>query len=100
MCTYRCVKCGGTWTVDEAGSVNNSHGLCPMCAKERLIPVFRKQQQKEGNPDCFGKSSGYCDQENCTFHPLCTSTNPQPVHIVQLNERLKSREAKLLPAYY
>jgi len=100
MCTFRCVKCGNTWEVKEAGCVSNSHGLCPTCAKEEFIPVFRKQQRKEGNPDCYAKSNGFCDQPHCTFFPLCTSTNPQPVHIYQLNERLRDREAKLMPAYH
>ena len=48
-----------------------SHGLCAPCLKEALVPIYRKRQRAEGNPDCFGKSSGYCDQFGCDKYTLC-----------------------------
>ena len=48
-----------------------SHGLCPYCAKERLTPLYRKRQKKEGHFECFGTATSYCDQDHCSFRELC-----------------------------
>ena len=33
--------------------------------------LIRSIQRAEGNFDCFGSASGYCDQTGCTWRPLC-----------------------------
>lgn len=94
MCTYRCVKCGNTWEIDDGKSVDNSHGLCPPCAKEETIPLFRKRQLREGNFDCFGKAAEYCDQLACLYRELCLAPIPGPHEIeaiyVKLNRKAKT----------
>lgn len=71
--TYQCINCKVYWT-DEKGETDDvSHGLCVKCAKNKLIPYFRKKQLEEGNFDCFAKSKGYCDQQDCFYRKLCLS---------------------------
>ncbi len=33
--------------------------------------LIRAIQRAEGNFDCFGRASDFCDQETCLFRPLC-----------------------------
>lgn len=33
--------------------------------------LIRTVQKKEGNFDCFGKASNYCDQSNCCWREDC-----------------------------
>ncbi|MFH0810048.1 MAG: SAP domain-containing protein [Pseudomonadota bacterium] len=33
--------------------------------------LIRGIQRAEGNFDCFGSASDYCDQDECTFRVLC-----------------------------
>lgn len=33
--------------------------------------IIRAVQRAEGNFDCFGTSSGYCDQTNCLWRNDC-----------------------------
>lgn len=33
--------------------------------------LIREIQRKEGNFDCFGRASTYCDQTHCAFRALC-----------------------------
>lgn len=87
MCIFRCIECGEFWYVDGT-SVDNSHGLCPPCAKKILTQLFRKRQLKEGNFDCFGKSQGFCDQSNCLYRELCLSHFPGPREIEIVYSRL------------
>ncbi len=69
---YQCIKCQETWENGKPTSDGYySHGLCAPCLKDALIPLYRKRQAREGNFDCFGKSSGFCDQTNCTYRQLC-----------------------------
>jgi len=37
----------------------------------RKPEVIRAIQRKEGNFDCFGTASSYCDQEKCLFRDGC-----------------------------
>jgi hypothetical protein len=32
---------------------------------------IRSIQHIEGNPDCFGKSDGYCDRKDCIWREYC-----------------------------
>gem|GEM_PF-1375501 len=49
-----------------------SHGACDFCTREQLKKFYRKAQQQEGNPDCFGKANdGYCDQFGCKYRRWC-----------------------------
>jgi hypothetical protein len=53
--------------------------------------VFRRQQLKEGNPDCYLRSFGNCQRYWCTFHPVCTVDDPGPEHLQELQTRLLAR---------
>ena len=33
--------------------------------------IIRSVQRAEGNFDCFGSATSYCDQEDCCFRALC-----------------------------
>ncbi len=33
--------------------------------------LIRSIQRAEGNFDCFGSATDYCDQWGCAFRPLC-----------------------------
>ncbi len=68
---YQCIRCLGTWGMGQPELDGYSHGLCARCLKEALIPLYRKRQSQEGNFDCFGKSSGYCDQSACKYRGIC-----------------------------
>jgi hypothetical protein len=37
----------------------------------RKPELIRAIQLAEGNFDCFGRASGYCDQVNCLFRKDC-----------------------------
>jgi hypothetical protein len=68
---YQCIKCGKTWGEGQPESDGFSHGLCLVCLKDALTPLYRKRQSEEGNFDCFGKSDGYCDQAACKYRKIC-----------------------------
>ncbi|MFH1076172.1 MAG: hypothetical protein V1753_04925 [Pseudomonadota bacterium] len=68
--TYQCVKCKMIWIKGEESELY-SHGLCKECAKMLLIPTIRRKQADEGNFDCFGKATSYCDQPSCKYKDLC-----------------------------
>ena len=36
-----------------------------------LTALIRSIQRAEGNPDCFGRSHGDCDQLNCEWRQYC-----------------------------
>jgi hypothetical protein len=36
-----------------------------------LKRLIRSIQHIEGNPDCFGKADGNCDQEDCSWREYC-----------------------------
>ena len=36
-----------------------------------LTELVRSIQRSEGNPDCFRRSVGNCDQVDCTWRSLC-----------------------------
>jgi len=33
--------------------------------------LIRSIQRAEGNPDCFGRAGGHCDQLGCAWRPHC-----------------------------
>ncbi len=71
---YQCIKCGKSWGEGQPEFDGYSHGLCLVCLKDALTPLYRKRQSQEGNFDCFGKSSGYCDQHSCKYRSICMET--------------------------
>jgi len=103
---FGCVGCGTIWTKTccvpqefledinkllltvkdlERLSVNDvSHGLCRMCLREGLINVRRKRQNRERNPDCFGKATHYCDQFLCEFRNECLIEEDEKRAVEQL----------------
>jgi hypothetical protein len=68
---YQCIRCFKTWGEASGDDPFFSHGLCAACLKEALIPLYRKRQTEEGNFDCFGKASGFCDQQACKYRTVC-----------------------------
>ncbi|MFA6171856.1 MAG: hypothetical protein WC715_05420 [Patescibacteria group bacterium] len=51
-----------------------SHGHCDECSAVIRQRVRRIVQQKEGNPDCYGKRTPpayFCDQAGCIHKDLC-----------------------------
>ncbi|MGA2404472.1 MAG: hypothetical protein ABSG91_22675 [Syntrophobacteraceae bacterium] len=68
---YQCIRCHKTWGSGRPELDGYSHGLCAECLKEALAPLYRKRQAQEGNFDCFGKASGYCDQPACKYRQIC-----------------------------
>lgn len=93
---YQCIKCGVIWEKPGLDGEGYSHGLCPGCLRETIMPLFRKRQRAEGNFDCYGKAwNGYCDQMNCIYYPLCTNHKPSEDDIKEFKKRLASqRQAK------
>lgn len=72
MTAYICISCKKTWSIDN-GDMKSiaSGGLCKSCLKESLASLYRKRQLEEGNFDCFGKATDYCDQLQCKYRDLC-----------------------------
>ena len=68
---FQCIKCLMTWGDGQPEVDGYSHGLCASCLKDALTPLYRKRQAREGNFDCFGKSSGFCDQYDCKYRHVC-----------------------------
>ena len=68
---YQCIRCCVTWGEGDPERDGYSHGLCRICVKEALAPLYRRRQIEEGNFDCFARSAGYCDQSACKYRVLC-----------------------------
>lgn len=68
---FQCIKCHVTWGEGNPELDGYSHGLCLVCVKEALAPLYRRRQIEEGNFDCFARSSGYCDQAACKYREIC-----------------------------
>jgi hypothetical protein len=90
---YRCIwqGCDKIWGKPESGVSGYSHGLCSVHARLAFESTFRRLQIKEGNPDCYLRCFGNCDQHWCTFHPICVAENPGPEEMEKLRIRLKAR---------
>lgn len=49
-----------------------SHGMCKLCFRDRIMPLWKKRQKKESPFDCFGTAvNGYCDQVACVYRDTC-----------------------------
>lgn len=92
---YQCIACKEFWCDDDReedeiinelkGEDYFSHGLCPHCAKEQLTPLYRRRQRKEGNFECFGTASGFCDRDDCCFKEMCLNNeNPRYLDKVKI----------------
>lgn len=68
---YQCFRCRATWGEGEPELEGYSHGLCARCLKDALTPLYRKRQLQEGNFDCFGRASVFCDQYACKYRQTC-----------------------------
>jgi len=90
---YKCIwhGCDKVWGEPEPGVSGYSHGLCSPHARLAFASAFRKQQIREGNPDCYLRCFGYCDRNWCTFHPICPIENPGPENMEELKLRLEKR---------
>jgi hypothetical protein len=90
---YKCIwpGCDKVWGEPEPGVSGYSYRLCPAHARLSLAPAFRKHQIREGNPDCYLRCFGDCDQHWCTFHPIWPIENPGPENMAELKLRLEAR---------
>lgn len=70
---YQCIRCKTIWGEGEEEEFF-SHGLCKECARKLLMHTVRKRQRREGNFDCFGKATDYCDQLDCKYRDVCLQT--------------------------
>ncbi len=70
---YQCIRCLVTWGEGDPEQDGYSHGLCSLCLRDALTPIYRKRQLSEGNFDCFGKAFDYCDQCLCKYREVCLS---------------------------
>lgn len=68
----------------KAFDLKVSHGFCKMCAREQLIPVSRKRQEKEGYYPCFGTAVDGCCSESglngsrrCKYYNACVTTRDE-----------------------
>ena len=50
----------------------DSNGLVDITA------LIRSVQRSEGNPDCFDKSEGKCEKNDCAWRPYCVEDHPTP----------------------
>ena len=67
-----CLICGKEYFEKEpVENPSVTHGLCGFCLKTCLIPIYRRRQLSEGNFDCFGKATHYCDQLTCSYRTMC-----------------------------
>lgn len=71
---YQCIRCHTTWGDGVPEVEGYSHGLCLQCLREALVPLYRRRQVQEGHFDCFGRSTGYCDQSECKYHRICVAS--------------------------
>ncbi len=72
----KCIKCGKEWEKDTVipwGPDDFTSSFCYRCFRELISHVIHRKQIKEGNFDCFGKASVYCDQFACKYRELCLS---------------------------
>ncbi len=69
----KCIACGNDCREIDSKEEGESGGLCEACLIVSLVPLYRARQRREGNPDCFGKSNGYCDQLGCKYLEKCLS---------------------------
>jgi len=43
-----------------------------------VTELVRSLQRREGNPDCFRKAEGSCDQKDCFWRPWCLKSTEDP----------------------
>ncbi len=61
-------------TCDMFGlDIHLSHGYCGDCLKEKMKPIVRRRQIKEGNFPCFATAIGDCDQKLCKYYSACVA---------------------------
>lgn len=57
----------------EGAGLFVSHGLCAPCTRDRLIPLIRPKQARDGYRQCFGTAiDGHCSEDGTNGRPLCT----------------------------
>ncbi len=72
---YQCIRCRITWGEGSPELDGYSHGLCVLCLRDALIPLYRRRQMQEGNFDCFGKATNFCDQYACSYRDICLGSS-------------------------
>lgn len=70
----KCIKCDQEWYKESSvswGPEDFTSSLCDACFREVISPIIHKKQRKEGNFECFGKCTDYCDQLECKYRDWC-----------------------------
>ncbi len=73
---YQCIRCKKIWGMGDEEEYF-SHGLCKSCARILLMHTVRKKQLREGNFDCFGRATNFCDQYECKYRSVCLKTEDE-----------------------
>ncbi len=60
------------------------------------VQLIKEIQKAEGNFDCFGTATDYCDQFDCCFRELCLGLNNPRKKTKR--SRKKKVQAKAVPA--
>jgi hypothetical protein len=69
-----CINCNKTWEKDSLiawGPDDYSGSLCSFCFLEVISPIIRRRQLREGDFECFGKTGGSCNQDDCKYRRWC-----------------------------
>ena len=59
--------------------------------------LIRSVQRIEGNPDCFGRSNGCCDQADCCWRSYCLGSSmfsPGRMALVWTNKEVRNGKSK------
>ncbi len=59
--------------MQELRVIAKNHGVNSF--GKRKSQLIREVQRSEGNFDCFGSATNFCDQWGCSFRSLCLNDN-------------------------
>lgn len=79
---YRCIVCEGTWGQGDPEREGYSDGLCQQHMHILLVRLYRERQNLEKNPDCCGRSKGFCDRHDCRFRWVCLNPDRPPEEVI------------------
>ena len=85
---YKCTNqlCGAIYRVEHRDDLKEDEitgGFCQNCALAFEVRITRLKQRKEGNPDCYAKSNGYCDRFDCNKRSRCLNPNRKPANEIE-----------------
>jgi len=89
-----------TAELQAVGLADVSHGPCRLCLREKRLADFRRRQENNNYPPCFGtKQAGEgCDREICAEDRRWDCSHPCTIHPER--EYIRNRRKRLLQIYY